>query len=485
MYSTTRMFITSLITGILFFGCTMLLSAFGHQMPAAVAANAPVWQPAAPPASATNAIVTTPVELDIAIIGSNPSLQVGGVASYTVYITNTTSANAVGATMSVTPFHGIVLEPTSIPLALPTITASKSISQSLRVRADIASTLTVTVTVQSGGSSVVADNRSESVAPSKRYIPLVFSDLYQAGVSLGQPAGATPINFLYMSQECTAPNGRPKTILAGTDKGLYSLTVNNSWSRNPTLASTIQASHILSTTQAGMFIASFNMGIWRSTDGGKLWSGESLPNDEKQIYWLAAGDSSLYAAGSKGLYKRSNTQTTQPWILLPGRNGKYFSVAALGSTIYAIQVGGNKDTLVISADQGNTWIAKQIPRTFNFMQTLDAFQGKSASTLLIGTVKGGLYTLNASNDIIPFSQGLSLTVYGIWHDSQKRVYAALDMPGGLKRFPATGGVSDRDLSAVPGGSLTNELLYTVNGNLQCNMIAVGSQSGGVWLKRIP
>lgn len=44
------------------------------------------------------------------------------------------------------------------------------------------------------------------------------------------------------------------------------------------------------------------------------------------------------------------------------------------------------------------------------MQTLDAFQGRSASTLLIGTVKGGLYTLNASNDIIPFSQGLSLTI---------------------------------------------------------------------------
>lgn len=88
MYSTTRMFITSLVTGILFFGCMMLLSAFGYQMPVAVAANAPVWQPAEPPASATNAIVTTPVELDIAIIGSNPSLQVGGVASYTVYITD-------------------------------------------------------------------------------------------------------------------------------------------------------------------------------------------------------------------------------------------------------------------------------------------------------------------------------------------------------------------------------------------------------------
>jgi len=38
---------------------------------------------------------------------------------------------------------------------------------------------------------------------------------------------------------------------------------------------------------------------------------------------------------------------------------------------------------------------------------------------------------------------------------------------------------------VPGGSLTKEQLYTVNGSAECNVIGVGSRSGRVWLKRIP
>jgi hypothetical protein len=77
-------------------------------------------------------------------------------------------------------------------------------------------------------------------------------------------------------------------------------------------------------------------------------------------------------------------------------------------------------------------------------------------------------------------------VYGIWRDGQKRVYAAAETPGGLRRFAPTGGASNLDLSALPtGGSLTAQTLYTVNGSTVCNIIGVGSESGGVWLRRVP
>src|SRR5689334_19476870 len=187
MYSTMRMFITSLVAGILFLAGMALLAAFGPHTPAVVAATAAGEKPSAPHTSITTAIVTTPAQLAVAVVGSNPGLQAGGVAFYTLYITNTSSsADALGASVIITPFHGIVLEPAPIPFALPVIVAHETSSRSLRVRADIAGTLTVTVTVQSAGGNSVTDKRSETVSQSKLFIPLALaSDPYQAGVYLG------------------------------------------------------------------------------------------------------------------------------------------------------------------------------------------------------------------------------------------------------------------------------------------------------------
>lgn len=162
-----------------------------------------------------------------------------------------------------------------------------------------------------------------------------------------------------------------------------------------------------------------------------------------------------------------------------------YVIAATGRNVYAAVVGNPKDTLLISSDGGNTWpVQRQLPGAINFVQTLDA--ALVTPQLLIGTVGGGLYMLDGTDTIVPFSQGVNATVYGIWRDSQARIYAALAAPGGLRRFPAAGGASDFNLSTLPsGGSLTTETLYTVNGSQQCNVIVVGSKSGNVWVRRVP
>jgi hypothetical protein len=283
------------------------------------------------------------------------------------------------------------------------------------------------------------------------------------------------VNFLYVSQNCDGT--RPVTVLAGTDSGLYAL--GATWARNPGLDARTQVSHIIS-SQGALLVASFNLGLWRSADG-VTWAPESVPNSDTRIYWLASNDQYLYAAGSKGLYRRPVAGGAWSQI----QSGIIYTVAVDGANVYAAQIGSTKDTLFISSDNGDSWpTERQLPGTVNFVQTIDSTQG--AATILIGAVKGGLYTLDGSNNIVAFSQGLSQTVYGIWRDGQSRVYAALESPGGLQRFPAAGGARELDLSALPGGgSLAAQTLYTINGSRACNIVAVGSETGNVWMRRIP
>jgi hypothetical protein len=310
------------------------------------------------------------------------------------------------------------------------------------------------------------------------FVPFaVLADPYADWVSLGQPAGGAAVNYLYVGQACAGQ--APATILAGTDAGLYSY--NGAWARNTGLNANMMISHILNTPNNGLFVASYNFGTWRSPDGGATWVQQSFPGVDLRTYWLAATDQYIYAAGLKGLYRQSTAGGA--WVKI--RSGAIYTVAAAGSTVYAAEIGDAKDTLWISADGGDTWpISRQLPGAVNFVQTLDTAQG--SPQVLIGAVDGGLFTLDGANNIVPFSQGTGQTVYGIWRDTQGRIYAALDAPGGLRRFPKSGGASDRDLSALPGGaSLATAALYTVNGSTACNILGVGSEGGGVWLRRAP
>jgi len=328
------------------------------------------------------------------------------------------------------------------------------------------------------GAPVVAYAQQAPALSSIIYMPLVTkADPYADWVSLGQPAGGAAVNFLYVSQDCN--DVQPSVILAGTDAGLYSF--GTTWTLNAGLEARIQVSHILSTAQGELYVASYNLGLWRSANGGSTWTPESVPNSDTRIYWLASTDQYLYAAGSKGLYRRPSIGGAWSQIQV----GIIYSVAVSGANVYAAQIGAAKDTLLISSDSGDTWpTARQLPGSVNFVQTLDPNQGNAQ--ILIGAVNGGLFTLDGANNIVPFSQGVSQTVYGVWRDSQERVYAALEQPGGLLRFAITGGSRDLDLSALPnGGSLAAEALYTVNGSTACNIVAVGTEQGNVWMRRLP
>jgi len=331
------------------------------------------------------------------------------------------------------------------------------------------------------GAPAVASAQQAPALSSTIYMPLVSkADPYADWVSLGQPAGGAAVNFLYVSQNCN--DVQPSVILAGTDAGLYSL--GTTWTRNAGLNARIQVSHILSTAQGELYVASFNMGLWRSANGGGTWAPEQMPGVDLLTRSIAANDQYIYVAGDKGLYRRSIAGGS--WSTI--RHTSTFAVAVSGGTVYASEIGDPKDTLFISADGGNTWpIARQLPGAINLIQTLDSAPG--APRLLIGAVNGGLFTLDGANNIVAFSQGVNQRVYGIWRDSQERVYAALehlDQPGGLLRFAKTGGSSDLDLNALPnGGSLAAQTLYTVNGSTACNIVAVGTEQGNVWMRRLP
>jgi hypothetical protein len=338
--------------------------------------------------------------------------------------------------------------------------------------------------------AIATQTQSQPQRLKRVYLPIITAaDCYSDWVSLGQPAGQTvevAVNYLYTSQSC--PFGLPSVILAGTDKGLYKYGISTStWTAGSAFGSVnnvdVQVSQVFSTTQGGLFVSSYNQGLWNSLNGGNTWSPVTIPNNDSWVYGLAQTDQYLYAAGRQGLYRRDNTGVAWSQI----QSGVIYTVAAAGNKVYAVLVGAKntKDTLLISNDGGNTWpITRKLPGALLYIQSLDA--DPASGQVLIGAVDGGLFTLDGANNIVPFSQGLSQTVFGTWRDAQQRAYTAADIGGGLRRFPQSGGASNLDLSALPVlGSLTEQALFTINGSTVCNILAVGSESGGVWMRRVP
>jgi hypothetical protein len=315
-------------------------------------------------------------------------------------------------------------------------------------------------------------------ATTKVFLPLVVKpDTFADWVNLGKPAAGASVNYVYVSQACGAR--LPSSILAGTDKGLYSY--DGAWHLNANLGASIEVSHIFDAGADGLFVASFAQGLWRSPNGGATWEQVALPIADTRLFWIAASNNYLYAAGSQGLYRASRAGGS--WIRL--RGGTYYSVATSGSKVFAAQVLSANDVLLISADDGDTWpVAQALPGTVDGVQTLDTAQG--SPQLLIGAVRGGLFTLDGANNIVPFSQGVSESVFGIWRDGQGRIYTALDIPGGLKRFAPAGGAPSDDLSALPGGgSLTDQAFFAINGSAICKIAVLGTELGDVWARRVP
>ena len=326
------------------------------------------------------------------------------------------------------------------------------------------------------------------------YLSLIHKpDLYAEWVKLVQPAGGAAVNYLYVGQSGACggfEQSLPADILAATSAGIYQLknaTAPNdlpSWTLRSTAA--ISASHIISTS-VGYFAGAVNEGrVLRSIDGGVTWNFEGLPNSNQRVYRLAESNKHILAAGNRGLFIRQNDGT---WIADSKLTGTIFSVVANGDIAYAVQVGTTKDTLWKSSAGGdlNTWTrVGQLPGTANLIQTLELRVGGTPD-LLIGVVGNGIYRLVGTNVLEPFSQGISLTAYGVWRDVQGRVYASFRELGGLQRFAATGGVGE-SLNNLPGSAPpVTERLYTVNGRSEtsCNIIATGSREGNVWLRRIP
>ena len=355
-------------------------------------------------------------------------------------------------------------------------------------------TSTVTLNAPSLTESIQVTTTAGPVEERQRtYLSLIRKpDRYAEWVKLAQPAGGASVNYLYVAQsgECTGiDQSLPADIFAATSAGIYQFKNATTPDNNPswTLRSTaaISASHIINTS-VGYFAGDFNQGgVLRSIDGGKTWTLEGLPNNNQSVYWLAESNKHILAAGSQGLFIRQNDGT---WIADSQLTGAIFSVAASGDFAYAVQFGTTKDTLWKSSAGGdlNTWSqVGQLPGTANFIQTLELRVGGTPE-LLIGVIDNGIYRLG-TNGLEPFSQGISLTAYGIWRDVQGRVYASFRELGGLQRFAATGGAGE-SLNSLPGSAPPiSERLYTVNGRSEtaCNIIATGSREGNVWLRRIP
>ncbi|NTV65624.1 MAG: hypothetical protein HGA65_19115 [Oscillochloris sp.] len=328
------------------------------------------------------------------------------------------------------------------------------------------------------------------------YLPQITKpapDIYAQWVKLAQPAGGAAVNYLYVApgSTCAGPvfeQGLPETIIAATNSGIYALRPATTAGSLPSWelrsSTTISGSHIIN-SDLGYFASAFNMGsVLRSTDSGATWSPEALPNSNQRVYWLAASGQRILAAGNRGLFIREGGA----WVADPQVTGVIFSVAASGNTAYAVQVGSSKDTLWRSLAGGaaGSWAqVGQLPGSVNFIQTLDV-RGGGSPELLVGVVTGGIYQLGPSG-LLPFSQGLSLTAYGLWRDSQGRIYAALRESGGLQRFTSVGGAGEVLNTLAGDAPPIAQRLYTVSGRADspCNILATGSREGNVWLRRIP
>gem|GEM_PF-4213681 len=371
------------------------------------------------------------------------------------------------------------------------ITATYQVAETIRPSMLISHTTVLSAT---GLTAPREFSATVTVQPHLLRLPLLrqpFPDLYAQWRKLVAPTPGAAVNSLYVPEDnaCAGPiseESLPTPLLAATNAGLFQLSPATAQGALPTWQSRgpagAEVSHIVAGADA-LYASVFNRGpVLRSTDDGATWAEELLPGNQG-TYWLAVSGARVIAAGKGGLYTREGGT----WVHEPQLTGSVFGVAAAGGNIYAAQIGRDRDTLWRSASGGaaGTWqpIASP-PEPVRFLQMLDARPGATPE-LLVGTVGGGLYRLGPTG-LTAFSQGLALTPYGIWRDREGRVYAALREPGGLQRF-APGGGAGESLSAQSGAPPATERLYTVNGRAGglCAIIAVGSRTGDVWLRRIP
>jgi uncharacterized repeat protein (TIGR01451 family) len=479
----------------------ILTGAFGSTQRSLAITNAPaptltvVSSPAAPMIGDTLAITLT-----VTNPGANPLTAVTLTQTLNQPLPlPSLSADDPAFTCKEWPCPNLTLKPGST-----TITATYRVVAPALVGQIITHTSSLSMPALSEAITRTAATRAVQIQ--RVFLPLlwyVVPDLYADWVKLTPPAAGAAVNYLYVSQaedQCSGPateQDLPSTILAATNSGIYRLraaTTIGDFGDWELLGGTgaLEVSHIISTT-SGYFAGAFNQGqVFRSTDDGATWSGEDLP-DNQRVYWLAATDERIFAAGSQGLYIRASDGT---WAAEPQISGAVFSVAAAGQTVYAVQmqVGARKHTLLHSTAGGaiGTWLLiGELPGAANFIQTLYASQ-RATPTLLIGTVGNGLYQYGLfqsdGSRLGPLALDPGLTVYGIWRDGRGRIYASYHEPGGLQRFmPRIGGIGEA-LHTLPGAApSTAERLFTVNGNpgSQCGIIMTGSREGNVWLRRIP
>ncbi|MEI8306446.1 MAG: hypothetical protein WCF99_05215 [Chloroflexales bacterium] len=450
----------------------------------------------------------TTVTPTIKVTSSPQIIYPGDVLTLNVTITSPASSalNAVRVTQVLSPaltlqHSGVVGGSQSCP-TLPCSLGKINIGTSAQITStyeigNLAPTSLISYTITVSATELSAPRiitNTLTVAQPIVYLPLVrkpFPDPYAQWQKLTPPAAGSAINYLFVSRgtTCAGPvieENLPDSIFAATDSGIFQLVTASTQGISPTWklrgSSTISATHII-TSQGSLFASAFNQSaVLRSDDAGATWHDEALAGN-RGVYWLADSGTRILAAGTDGLFIREGGV----WRADPKLKGSITGVAVAGSNAYAIQYGTNKDTLWRSTAGGaaGTWIsAGQILGTTSFMQTIDT-SSAGGPELLVGTVDGGLYSLGAGG-LTPFSSGLNLTVYGIWRDGQSRIYAAMREPGGLMRFGAAGGVGE-SLSSAAGAPPTSERLYTVSGrdNSSCNIIAVGSRAGAVWVRRIP
>ncbi|RRR66841.1 MAG: DUF11 domain-containing protein [Candidatus Viridilinea halotolerans] len=325
------------------------------------------------------------------------------------------------------------------------------------------------------------------------FLPLVRTapppvDRYADAWQRVEVAPGKAVKHIYIDQtpnQCAAgPVAQqllPRTILVGTDDGIYRLIhasqVDGAFSWE--LLNGTTGADILQIMRVNneYFAADVRNGkVLRSSDDGANWVVEDLPGN-RRTYALATVGGRILAAGLDGLFIRA---ANGAWSRDPAISGAVFSVAAVGDVAYAVQVGTPKDTLWISSAGAPWQRIGQLPNPANFIQSLHV--SAHNPNVLIGTVGNGVYQLSG-NLLTPFAPAPALTVYEIWRDTQGRSYASFREDGGLRRINA-----DASIEVLHTGTTMNEeRLFTVKGyeNAQCGILMAGSTQGGLWLRRLP
>jgi photosystem II stability/assembly factor-like uncharacterized protein len=179
-------------------------------------------------------------------------------------------------------------------------------------------------------------------------------------------------------QQTNGPYGGPvnaltvdgSILLAGTNVGVYRSTNNGALWTDATLTNTAVNALFLDGTA---LFAGTNIGVYRSTDHGLSWTQANTGLTDLHVNDFAAETGVLYAGTNGGVFRSSNGGTT--WLSTGALSIPVISIevttdGAGGSLLYAGCRTKSQDAsgLFLSTDRGITWTKLGVPSNKSFIE---------------------------------------------------------------------------------------------------------------------